>query len=100
MKSISLACAVLIAGVLVALLPAQEPAYDLIIRNGRVIDGSGNPWYRADLAVRGDTIARIALSMTAPATRSINAGGPIVAPGLIDIHKHAPAALFELPCSY
>src|SRR5438128_6820790 len=97
MKSISLACAVLIAGVLVALVPAQEPAYDLIIRNGRVLDGSGNPWYRADVGVRGDTIARIALSMTAPATRTIDAGGQIVAPGFIDIHNHARENIFELP---
>ena len=97
MKSISLACAVLIAGVLVALLPAQEPAYDLIIRNGRVIDGSGNPWYRADVGVRGDTIARIALSITAPSTRSVDAGGQIVAPGFIDIHNHARENIFELP---
>ena len=51
MKSISLACAVLIAGVLVASLPAQEPAYDLIIRNGRVLDGSGNPPFPADVGV-------------------------------------------------
>src|SRR5438128_1575866 len=97
MKSISLACAVLIAGVLVALLPAQEPAYDLIIRNGRVLDGSGNPWYRADVGVRGDTIARIALSITAPATRIVDAGGQIVAPGFIDIHNHARENIFELP---
>ena len=39
---------------------AQTPAYDLVIRNGRIVDGTGSPWYRGDVAVRGDTIARIA----------------------------------------
>src|SRR5437879_13224854 len=97
MKAISLACVVLSAGVLVAWLPAQEPAYDLIIRNGRVLDGSGNPWYRADVGVRGDTIARIALSITAPATRIVAAGGPIVAPGFLALHNHARDYVFELP---
>jgi N-acyl-D-amino-acid deacylase len=39
---------------------AQTPVYDLLIKNGRVVDETGSPWYRADVAVRGDTIARIA----------------------------------------
>ena len=43
---------------------AQGAAYDLVIRNGRVIDGTGSPWYRADVAIRGDTIVRIAPSIT------------------------------------
>jgi len=39
---------------------AQQPAYDLVLRNGRIVDGTGSPWYRADIAIKGDTIARIA----------------------------------------
>jgi len=103
-KSITFVCAALLAVVVVPpsalrvfARQAQPPAYDLIIRNGRVIDGSGNSWYRADVAVRGDTIARIALSITAPATRVIDAGNQIVAPGFIDIHNHARENIFELP---
>ena len=55
--------------VLVALLfscavGAQPPTYDLVLRNGRIVDGTGSPWYRADIAIKGDTIARIAPLIT------------------------------------
>ena len=57
-------------------LYAQAPApYDLVIRNGRIIDGTGSPWYRADVAVRGDTIALIGPSITDPAAQVIDANG-------------------------
>ena len=81
-----------------ALTHAQAPQqYDLVIRNGRIIDGTGSPWYRADIAVRGDTIAAIAPSIPAVAGRTIDAGGQTVAPGFIDIHNHARETIFELP---
>ncbi len=76
---------------------AQEPAFDLLIRNGRVIDGTGSPWYRADVALRGDTIARIAYRIDAPAARTVDAGGQVIAPGFIDIHSHARRTIFEVP---
>jgi N-acyl-D-aspartate/D-glutamate deacylase len=75
---------------------AQAP-YDLVIRNGRIIDGTGSPWYRADVAVRGDTIALIAPSITDPAAQVIDANGQIVSPGFIDIHNHARETIFQLP---
>ena len=70
-------------------LQAQAPAYDLLLRNARVVDGAGNPWYRADVAIAGDTIARVAPSITKPATRVIDVQDQVVAPGFIDIHTHA-----------
>jgi len=76
---------------------AQTPTYDLILRNGRVVDGSGSPWYRADVAIRGDTIVRIAPSITEPAARVIDAGGQVMAPGFIDIHTHARRGIFQVP---
>jgi dihydroorotase/N-acyl-D-amino-acid deacylase len=76
---------------------AQTAPYDLILRNGRVVDGTGSPWYRADIAIRGDAIARIAPSITEPATRVIDLSGQVIAPGFIDIHTHARRGIFEIP---
>jgi dihydroorotase/N-acyl-D-amino-acid deacylase len=80
-----------------ALLSSQPPAYDVILRGGRVVDGTAAPWYRADVAITGDTIVRIAPSIAAPAGRVIDVNGLVVAPGFIDIHTHARRGIFELP---
>ncbi|MGH8242084.1 MAG: N-acyl-D-amino-acid deacylase family protein [Steroidobacteraceae bacterium] len=64
-------------------------AFDLLIRNGRVIDGSGNPWFRADVGIRGDRIAAIGDLSDATAARVIDARQSVVAPGFIDMHSHA-----------
>ena len=76
---------------------AQAARYDLLLRGGRVVDGTGSPWYRADLALSGDTIARIAPSIADPAQRVIELNGLVVAPGFIDIHTHARRGIFEVP---
>ena len=76
---------------------AQSPAYDILITHARIVDGTGSPWYRADLAIKGDTIAKIAPSITAQAGRTIDAGGQVVAPGFIDIHTHARRGIFDVP---
>src|SRR5262249_37189293 len=78
-------------------LIAQSSRYDLVLRNGRIVDGSGSPWYRADVAIRGDTIIAIAPSMTEPAERVIDVGGQVIAPGFIDIHTHARSGIFDVP---
>ena len=62
-----------------------ESAYDLIIRNGRIIDGTGNPWYAADVGIRGDRIAAIGDLRGARATREVDARGRVVTPGFIDM---------------
>ena len=82
---------------LTSLLLAQAPPYDLLLRNGRVVDGTGSAWYNAEVAVRGDTIVRIAPSIAEPATRIVDVGGQIIAPGFIDIHSHARRGIFEVP---
>src|SRR3989442_8226475 len=82
---------------LAALPTAQTQPYDLLLRNGRIVDGSGSPWYRGDIAIRGDTIVRIAPSITEPATRVIDLGGQVLAPGFIDIHTHARRGIFDVP---
>jgi dihydroorotase/N-acyl-D-amino-acid deacylase len=75
----------------------QQPQFDLLLRNGRIVDGTGTPWYRGDVAVRGDTIVQIAPSIDAPAARVIDVAGNIIAPGFIDIHTHARRGIFEVP---
>ncbi|HUO15703.1 MAG TPA: D-alanyl-D-alanine carboxypeptidase/D-alanyl-D-alanine-endopeptidase [Verrucomicrobiae bacterium] len=66
--------------------PTQaENEYDTIIRNGHVIDGSGNPWIAADIAIRGDRIVKIGSLQGATAQHVIDASGLIVSPGFIDM---------------
>ena len=62
-----------------------SPAYDVIIKNGRIIDGSGNPWASGDVAIRGDYIAAIGKLDDTKAKRVIDASGLVVSPGFIDM---------------
>ncbi len=77
--------------------PALAADYNLIIRNARVIDGSGAPWYRADVAVSGDRIAAIARHIDGSADRVLDAHDFVVAPGFIDLHTHARRGIEEVP---
>ena len=67
--------------------------YDVIIRNGRIIDGSGNPWMSGDIAIRGDRIAAIGQLAHASAKRVIDASGLVVSPGFIDMLGQSELAL-------
>jgi N-acyl-D-amino-acid deacylase len=75
--------------------PAAEPAYDLVIRNGKVVDGTGNPWFRADVAVRGGRIVAVGRVAPGKAKREIDARGLVVAPGFIDMHSHSDYVLLR-----
>jgi N-acyl-D-amino-acid deacylase len=66
---------------------AQVPA-DLLIKNGRVLDGTGNSWIHADIAIRNGKIIRVGSSRDVNAVQTIDAKGMIVAPGFIDVHTH------------
>ncbi len=59
--------------------------YDLVVRNGHIIDGTGSPWYQADIGIRAGKIAAIGRLEGAPAKRTIDAHGMVVAPGFIDM---------------
>lgn len=86
-----------IVGLTVWAAGAQAPTYDLILKNGRVVDGTGTPWFRADVAISGDTIVNVAPSIDATARRVIDVRGRVIAPGFIDIHTHARRGLSTNP---
>lgn len=77
-------------------LCAQDSA-DLLIINGRILDGTGNSWFRGDVAVRKGKIWRIGALRGLRAGRTIDAGNRIVAPGFIDVHTHIEGDEFRNP---
>jgi N-acyl-D-aspartate/D-glutamate deacylase len=100
-KPARIAAALAALGALLAAAPLPAQAtYDIIIRNGRVLDGTGNPWYRADVGVRGDRIAAVGDLAGARAARVIDATGLYVAPGFIDVHTHAGDGLATAALSH
>ena len=68
-------------------------SYDVIIRGGHILDGTGNPWYAADIGIRGDKIAAIGKLEHADAKRVIDAEGGVVAPGFIDMLGQSETSL-------
>src|SRR3954454_631396 len=76
---------------------ARAADYDLLITNARVIDGSGNPWYRADIGVKGGKIAAIGKLSAASADRTIDAANRVVTPGFIDVHTHVEGGIEKVP---
>lgn len=103
LKRVALAF-VLAAGLLLAQKPAA-PAYDLLIRNARIVDGTGSPWYEGDVGIRDGRIAAIGSLPGAAARRTIDAKKMIVAPGFMDmlgqsdltilVNPHLPSKIFQ-----
>jgi N-acyl-D-amino-acid deacylase len=67
--------------------------YDIVLANGRILDGCGNPWYWGDLAIQGGRIVEIAPAGTLNGLQMINAAGRFVSPGFIDIHTHSDLSI-------
>jgi N-acyl-D-amino-acid deacylase len=91
-----------VISLLAILFPASRPAqsapdFDLVIRRGRVVDGTGNPWFEADVAIKGGRIAEIGRIAAERGARVIDAKGLVVAPGFIDVHAHVEGGILELP---
>jgi len=106
---ILLGCGLVILRILLTLLAAvgallAQP-YDIVIRNGHIIDGTGSPWYSGDVGIRGGRIAAIGALSGAAAQRTIDAHGMVVAPGFIDmlgqsettilVNPHLPSKIFQ-----
>jgi len=70
---------------------------DLIIRNGKIIDGTGSPWYYGDIAVEGARIVKIGNLDRERAEAEVDAGGLVVSPGFIDMHTHSDLVILEEP---
>jgi len=71
----------------------RQESFDVLIRNGRIVDGTGSPWYYADVGVRGDSIVAMGKLGHAAAARMIDASGLAVVPGFIDMHAHSDYTL-------
>jgi N-acyl-D-amino-acid deacylase len=76
---------------------AQPVEFDVLIRNGRVMDGTGNPWLRADIGVGGGRIVAVGRLEGARAREVIDAADRLVTPGFIDAHSHAAEGLVREP---
>lgn len=73
---------------LIALGSSGQSGYDILIKNGKIIDGSGNNWYYSDVAIKNGKIVAISRHIDQPANKVIDANGLVVAPGFIDVHTH------------
>ena len=81
--------------ILIAGVEGQQAEFDLLIRNGRILDGTGNPSFVNDVGLRDGKIAAIGALANARAARVIDANGLAVAPGFIDIHNHSDDTVLE-----
>lgn len=70
--------------------------YDVVIKNARVVDGTGNPWFKADIAIKNGRIAKVGIIPDTAGKQIIDAKNQIVAPGFIDVHAHTEN-IFDFP---
>jgi N-acyl-D-amino-acid deacylase len=87
----------LFACIFPALLASQQKPYDLLIRNGHIVDGTGSPWYAGDIAIRDGKIAAIGAVLGAKAGKTIDARGMVVAPGFIDMLGQSDLTILVRP---
>jgi N-acyl-D-amino-acid deacylase len=90
-------CCLLLSFALNAYGQAREPVFDLVIKNGHIVDGTGNPWFPGDVGVRDGMILKVGDLSGAAAERTIDATGHVVSPGFIDIHNHSDQQVLTNP---
>ncbi len=83
----------LFAGLAHAGQEGENSPYDVLIRGGQIVDGSGNPWFHGDVGIRDGRIKSVGRLVDAKASRIIEAEGLVVAPGFIDLHTRSDYAL-------
>jgi dihydroorotase/N-acyl-D-amino-acid deacylase len=81
-------------------LGCGDSGYDYVIRNGRIIDGLGNPWYAAAVGIKGDRIEKVGRIAVGAGRVEIDAVGRIVSPGFIDIHSHVEGGIRDDPTAH
>jgi N-acyl-D-amino-acid deacylase len=91
---LALSLAACVGSTTISLL-GQAPVYDVLIRGGQILDGSGNPWFRGDVGIKGDRITAVGRLTGATAGRVIEATGLMVSPGFIDMHTHSDTSLLS-----
>jgi N-acyl-D-aspartate/D-glutamate deacylase len=75
--------------------PDHDPDYDLVLRGGKIIDGTGNPWFAGDVGVRNQRIVAVGRIAAGRGRRELNVQGLMVAPGFIDMHSHSDTLLLQ-----
>ncbi|NNC65163.1 MAG: D-aminoacylase [Gammaproteobacteria bacterium] len=93
LRSIAALLALSVAAAAADAQSTSTPQYDMLIRGGRIVDGTGNPSFAGDVAIIGERIVRVGSIGDASAARVVDAAGLVVAPGFIDLHGHSTNAL-------
>ena len=70
---------------------------EVLIKNGKILDGTGNPWFKADIGIKEGKIAVIGRNLSSEAQMVIDAEGLVVSPGFIDMHTHSDLRVFKHP---
>ena len=87
----------LLLNILLSALAVNAADFDILIRDARVVDGTGNAWYRADIGIKAGRIASMGRLASATADRTIDAAGRVASPGFIDVHTHIEGAVELVP---